>query len=278
MELREQLHVHRRQGDVRLAGGPEEPQTDPRTGIAWVRICPGTFTMGTVEKDGERAVQMAYTDEMSKNERSAPPRIVILSAYALAATETTEEQCVKIDPGQRQKCAAGNTRPVVNIAWNEARTICQQAGGDLPTEAQWEYAARGGSRLLWSFGDDEGLLKYYAWYGGNAREIQEAGRRRPNSLGLYDMHGNVYEWVRDWYGEYVSGVEVDPTGPASGKCAQFDFEKKTVQFDDSRACWVVRGGSFDGPPVRLRSAVRVGDLPEDWDLNLGFRCVRVPPP
>ena len=67
-ELREQLHVHRKQGDVRLVGGPEELQTDPRTGITWVRICPGTFTMGTVEKDGERAVQMAYTDEMSKND------------------------------------------------------------------------------------------------------------------------------------------------------------------------------------------------------------------
>ena len=68
-ELREQLHVYRKQGDVRLVGGPEELPTDPRTGITWVRICPGTFTMGTVEKDGERAVQMAYTDEMSRNDR-----------------------------------------------------------------------------------------------------------------------------------------------------------------------------------------------------------------
>ena len=80
-ELREQLHVHRRQGDVRLVGGPEEPQTDPQTGIAWVRICPGTFTMGTAKEDGERAVQMAYTNEMSRNDTGTPPRIVILSAY-----------------------------------------------------------------------------------------------------------------------------------------------------------------------------------------------------
>ena len=169
-ELREQLHVHRKQGDVRLVGGPEELPTDPRTGIAWVRICPGTFTMGTVKEDGERAVQMAYTNEMSRNDTGTPPRIVILSAYDLAATETTEEQCVKIGPGQRQQCAAGSKRPVVNIDWNEARTVCQQAGGDLPTEAQWEYAARGGSRFPWSFGDDEGLLKYYAWYIDNAKD------------------------------------------------------------------------------------------------------------
>jgi len=233
--------------------------------------------MGTVEKDGERAVQMAYTNEMSKNERNAPPRIVILSAYALAATETTEEQCVKIAPGQRQQCAGGTTRPVVNINWNEARTVCQQARGDLPTEAQWEYAARGGSRFPWSFGDDERLLKYYGWYADNAKQRQEARQRRPNPLGLYDMHGNVYEWVRDWHSEYVPGVAVDPTGPASGKCARFDFEKKTVQFDDSQACRVVRGGSFANSPEVLRSAFRGGGHPEVWGEFFGFRCVRVPP-
>ena len=232
--------------------------------------------MGTVEEDGERAGQMAYTNEMSKNERSAPPRIVILSAYALAATETTEEQCVKIGPRQSQQCAAGSTRPVVNINWNEARAVCQQAGGDLPTEAQWEYAARGGSRFPWSFGDDEELLKYYAWYANNAKERQEVGRRRSNPLGLYDMHGNVYEWVRDWHSEYVPGVEVDPTGPASGKCIR-DVKDKMVIMDNSGACRVVRGGSFDDPPEFLRSALRGGFRPEVRRTFRGFRCVRVPP-
>jgi formylglycine-generating enzyme required for sulfatase activity len=220
---------------------------------------------------------MAFTNEMSRNDTGTPPRIVILSAYALAATETTEEQCVKIGPGRRQQCAAGSTRPVVNIDWNEARAVCQQAGGDVPTEAQWEYAARGGSRFPWSFGDDEGLLKYYAWYADNAQDRQPAGQRRPNPLGLYDMHGNVYEWVRDWHGEYVPGIEVDPTGPASGKCALFDFQKKTVQFDNSQACRVVRGGAFVNSPERLRSTFRDFGASEDWRGFLGFRCVRVPP-
>src|SRR5262249_24573637 len=98
-----------------------------------------------------------------------------------------------------------------------------------------------------------------------------------NPLGLYDMHGNVYEWVRDWYSEYVPGVEVDPTGPASGKCARSDFEKKTVQFDDSQACRVVRGGSFVDSPAVLRSAGRADGPPVFRGEAGGFRCVRVPP-
>ena len=202
---------------------------------------------------------------------------MILSAFDMAATETTEEQCVKIGPGQRKKCAAGSKRPVVNIDWNEARTVCQQAGGDLPTEAQWEYAARGGSRFPWSFGDDEGLLKYYAWYADNAKEVQAAGQRRPNPLGLYDMHGNVWEWVRDWYGEYVPGVEVDPAGPASGKCYG-RCRDRILKIDDSVACRVVRGGSFVFSPEDLRSARRVFARPEAGTGTAGSGVCASPQP
>ena len=91
---------------------------------------------------------------------------------------------------------ADSTRPVVSIDWNEARTICQQAGGDLPTEAQWEYAARGGSRFPWSFGDNEGLLKYHAWYADNAKEVQAVGsydRIRSGSMTCTVMPGSGCE-------------------------------------------------------------------------------------
>jgi formylglycine-generating enzyme required for sulfatase activity len=252
--LREHLRVHRVQSDVRLVGGPEEARTDTKTGIAWVRVCPGTFTMGTVEQDGVRAMEMAEQEA-----KVTPPRTVILSAFDIAATETTREQYVKINPDQEKKYARAANVPVVAINWEEAQTVCRKAGGNLPTEAQWEYATRGGSRFPWSFGDDEALLKHYAWYAENSTDVQVVGQKRPNPLGLYDMHGNAWEWVRDWYDDYLSEDAVDPSGPSSG----------TIR--------VVRGGSFFYPPVSLRSALRFSGPPLSRDGGFGFRCVRVPP-
>ena len=126
--------------------------------------------------------------------------------FRLRATETTQQQYGK----------EGNL-PVVDVDWARARAFCQRSGGDLPTEAQWEYAARGGSRFPWSFGDDEAQLENYAWFDKNSKgKAQEVRQKRPNPLGLYDMHGNVWEWTRDWYDNYASGVFVDPLGPSSG--------------------------------------------------------------
>jgi sulfatase modifying factor 1 len=89
------------------------------------------------------------------------------------------------------------------------------------------------------------------------------------------MHGNAWEWVRDWYDEYVPGVEVDPAGAASGKCSEEVI--RILKLDKSTACRVVRGGSFDVSPEALRSANRDGVHPEGRGEDVGFRCVRVPP-
>ena len=240
------LQVQRRQGQVWLAGGPQQ-QPGP-AGLVWVQVCPGTFTMGTIDK-GEDA--MAFKDEIL-----LAPRIVVLSAFQMAETETTQQQA-----GQ-----TGNL-PMVNVDWPQARAMCQQLGGDLPTEAQWEYAARAGSRFQWSFGADAARLGDYAWFAENAKGAQAVRQKQPNPLGLYDMHGNVWEWTRDVYNDYGAGVWVDPLGPADGTC--YDLK--------DRSCRVIRGGSFFSPPVILRSARRAGDQPEDQFVFLGFRCVRVPP-
>ncbi|HOW60952.1 MAG TPA: formylglycine-generating enzyme family protein [Candidatus Contendobacter sp.] len=230
-------------GDVRLFGGPE---TTTENGIEWVAICPGTFTMGSVK--GE---PMAQEDEIVD-----PPRVVALSAFQIAATETTHRQYAQVVSDHQER----NNRPVVNVYWEQARSFCQQVGGDLPTEAQWEYAARGGSRTPWSFGEDESQLGRYAWFDGNSgSQAHDVRQKLPNPLGLYDLHGNAWELARDWSSNYRAGTFVDPEESAKP------------------APRLLRGGSFGGPPESLRSAGRVVVVPDRRFRISGFRCVRVPP-
>jgi formylglycine-generating enzyme required for sulfatase activity len=283
--------VHRSQGEVFVYGGPQRmkafeipevekvleegfvyggPQWMKESGIEWVHVCPGTFTMG--RRPGEDIIVENEKDEnwqqIYQLESVEPQRTVVLSAFHIAATETTQQQYGET-----------GALPQVDIHWSDARTFCQSAkiNGDLPTEAQWEYAARGGSRFPWSFGDDVAQMPNYAWFVDNSEnQLHEVGKKEPNPLGLYDMHGNAWEWVRDWYGDYEGGVFVDPADPKAGPCWEYSSDRK-FQRSASVSCRVVRGGSFNGSPVDLRSADRVDGDPEDRDWDGGFRCVRVPP-
>ena len=125
----------------------------------------------------------------------------------------------------------------------------------LPTEAEWEYAARAGTTTRWSFGDDESQLGKYAWYGGN-QYAQPVGTKLPNPWGLYDMHGNVYEWCKDWYGTYPTGAVVDPQGPSAGSYR------------------VLRGGTFYSYAQSVRSAYRRYNVPGYRYYIIGFRLLR----
>jgi len=223
---------------------------DPDTGLTWVRLCPGTFTQGTAPTDPPEALALKY-------DREQPDHRVSLSAFEITRTEVTNGRArrVGLDPTP----GTADDLPAANLDWQQAADLCRTLGGDLPTEAQWEFAARAGSRAPWSFGSDQERLGRYAWFNGNAgNSAHPVASKAANRFGLHDMHGNLWEWVRDWYGPYESAASLDPTGAADAGTR------------------VVRGGSFFSAPDGLRSANRLHVRPENRNSDLGFRCVRGP--
>jgi formylglycine-generating enzyme required for sulfatase activity len=154
------------------------------------------------------------------------------------------------------------------VSWDDAQDFInrlnQKEGHKryrLPTEAEWEYAARAGTTSTYSFGDDASQLGRYAWHGDNSGDTTHpVGQKQPNAWGLYDMHGNVWEWVQDWYGEkYYSGSpSTDPRGPSSGSNR------------------VSRGGCLIIVAPPCRSAFRFGFSPGRRDGLLGFRLALSP--
>jgi eukaryotic-like serine/threonine-protein kinase len=177
------------------------------------------------------------------------------------------------------RVAQSDDHPVVHVSWNDAFTFCswlsrkEGVSYRLPTEAEWEYACRAGTTTWYSCGDDFSQLVDYAWYGWNSRddwfgsdsngESHPVGRKKANPWGLYDMHGNVYEWCQDWFVDsYPSGLITDPQGPAAGPLRVF------------------RGGSWQNGAAFTRSAVRDRNHPEYCNNDLGFRvalALDVPP-
>jgi len=215
-------------------------------GIVYVRICPGTFTMGSAEND-----KLANPDEK-------PAHQVTLSEFWIGKTEITNEQYRRFRSDHRGEAKL----PATWINWFDAKAACEHFGGRLPTEAQWEYAARAGSQSSWSFGDDKKMLDEYAWYGESSDSTPHpVGTKKPNTWGLFDMYGNVSEWVADWYiPAYSSGPQTDPIGPTAGEHR------------------VVRGNSVSYTSLDPRSAIRDSVFPKNDLRLLGFRCVRVSHP
>ena len=165
--------------------------------------------------------------------------------------------------GNRPSKFKGPDRPVERVSWEDAREFIKKLNAKegheryrLPTEAEWEHAARAGGAATWSFGMERARLKDHAWYWDNSgKQTHPVGRKEPNAWGLHDMYGNVFEWVEDWYGKefYTPGAAVDPRGPRTG---------------GHRA---MRGGGWHSPPGECRSSYRDDDETDYRSGDTGFR-------
>jgi len=249
-------------GVVRPAGGTVAG-TAPAN---FVRVEGGTFQMGSAS-GGE--------------DRERPVRSVTVKSFNIGKYEVTQKEWFEV-MGSNPSSYKGDNLPVEQVSWLDVIEYCNRRsvkegltpmysgygnsiscnwsanGYRLPTEAEWEYAAKGGNKdpMVYEYSGSNSV-DTVAWYGSNSgSRTQPVGTKAANSLGIHDMSGNVWEWCWDWYGTYPSGAQSDPTGASSGS-------------DRMR-----RGGSSFSSAAGTRSANRSYDTPTNRDYGLGFRLVR----
>jgi formylglycine-generating enzyme required for sulfatase activity len=239
-------------------------------GMQFVRIPAGSFVMGSPDSDPE-----------ARDFEKPQHPVTISKPFYIGRYEVTQEQWEAVMgsnpytldrsnpfyglPGMAERI----TRPnhPATVSWNDAQAFIsrlnEREGGNryrLPTEAEWEYAARAGTTTPYSFGDNKAALGRHAWFGEdfNSGGTHPVGQKMPNAWGLYDVHGNAWEWVQDWFDPryYARSPPTDPTGPNQGS-------KR-----------VVRGGSWHTTSTSWRTAFRRDYEPNYRGISIGFRLLR----
>jgi formylglycine-generating enzyme required for sulfatase activity len=228
-----------------------------------VFIPPGTFRMGSP------------TNEQDRLDWEGPQTDVLISrGFWIGKYEVTQGEYLTVMGTNPSSLTGDTNRPVEMVSWSDATNYCanqtdrERSAGRigmgtayrLPTAAEWEYACRAGTSTRFSHGDDAGYtnLANYAWYGASYGEgtTHPVGQKLPNPSGLYDMHGNVWEWCQDWWLRSLpGGLVLDPQGPATGYRH------------------LVRGGSTYADAACCRSAYRIVSSPQERSGSLGFRVV-----
>ena len=230
--------------------------------MAFVWIPPGEFQMGSPESE---------RSDCDWCDHEGPVHEVRISrGFWLGRFEVTQGEWEAVMGHNPSKDRGDARRPVEQVSWYDVHEFIgklNDAAGDslyrLPSEAEWEYACRAGTQTRWSLGkedgDDVSLLHKYAWYSGNndLSRTKAVGGKLSNRWGLYDMHGNVAEWVQDWHGVYNSSRQVDPQGASSGSLR------------------VLRSANFYAYAQDMRSAARGGNSPDTRNYLLGVRLLRI---
>ncbi len=231
-----------------------DDDTEPDFGLTWVPVPQGEFSMGCSPGD------------TGCNPDELPAHQVFISDFEISAYEVTQEQYLTVIGVNPSYFTPANgfaeclTCPVEGVSWFDATEFCTRVGGRLPTEAEWEYAARAGTTTRTYCGDDLACLEGVAWYSENSGEqTHPVGGLDANDWGLYDVLGNVWEWANDWYSDsyYTFSPTNDPPGAEDG-----DFR-------------VLRGGSwiYDSD-AKMTVSDRFLHSPEHAYSYIGFRCAR----
>jgi len=236
-------------------------------GMRFVNIPAGEFVMGTDDLTSA-IMEIPEPEKNALTDESPAHTVVISKAFYLAQTEVTQQQWLKVmenKPGPEQVWQREDWEflPVVSVSWGMAQRFVEEINKmddkyryRLPTEAEWEYVAKAGVNALRPVDLEE--LEDYAWFINNSKDVpQPVATRKPNRFGVYDMMGNVWEWVDDWYAAdtYTKEKRTDPTGPAEGRSK------------------VRRGGSYHCPLHLTRPGYRSANPPGTSYEVLGFRII-----
>ena len=253
----DRAEAKRRQNETAEAlGVPTEKTIDLGNGVKLelVLIPAGEFTMGSPANEAQR-----------DDDEGPQHKVRITKPFYMGKYELTQEQWERV-VGNNPSNFKGTRNPVESVSWNDCQDFIKKLNGlrkdkgtfSLPTEAEWEYACRAGTATKYGFGDNDRELGDYAWYNSNSgSKTHPVGQKKSNAFGLYDMHGNVWEWCADWYDKdyYDKSPKDDPAGPATGSYR------------------VVRGGSWYSVPYYLRSATRRYSTPDPRSRVIGVRVV-----
>lgn len=211
-----------------------------------VLIPAGKFTMGSPANEEGR-----FNNETQHE-------VTLSAPFYMGKYDVTQAQWENV-MGSNPSSFKDSKSPVESVSWNDAKRFLARTGNGLklPTEAQWEYACRAGTTTRFYSGNSDADLERAGWYntGGDTISPHPVGEKQANAFGLYDMHGNVYQWCEDWLGDYESSPKTDPNGPTTG------------------AHRVLRGGSRNYHPADCRSANRCGENPGERFYYVGFRVV-----